>query len=82
MITLIIILVMGAVVLGITLAVLLRNNCRMSDDDVRLDTKYRDEDGDHLYYDESIIEKKEDRRRFPNVRGLRTLSRLFHAKYF
>lgn len=80
MITLIIILVMLAVVLGIAFAVSQRGGHGMTGDDERLDRKYRDEDGDHLYYDESIIEKKEFRRRFPDVRGLRTFSRLFRNK--
>lgn len=80
MITLIIILVMVAVVLGIALAVSLIGGRGMTADDERFDRKYRDEDGDHLYYDESIIEKKEFKRRFPDVKGLRTFSRLFHNK--
>lgn len=80
MITLIIILVMLAVVLGIALAVSLKGGHGTTEDEERLDREYRDEDGDHFYYDQSIIEKKEFRRRFPDVRGLRTFSRLFRNK--
>lgn len=67
---------MLAIILAIALAVSLRPT---RDDDRRdtSDNEYRNEEGDHLYYDESIIEKKRFHRRFPNVPGIRTFSRLF-----
>lgn len=33
-------------------------------------------DGNHVYYDESMIEKKEFMRKNPNTRDLRTIKRL------
>ena len=73
MITLIITLVMAAIVLAIALAVSLKS--RGEDDDRR----YLDKDGDHVYYNESIIEKKEFRRRHPDA-DTRTFERLFRKR--
>lgn len=43
--------------------------------------EYLDSDGDHEYYDRSLIEKKEYMRRHPETRGkLRTFSRLFRER--
>ena len=75
MITLIIILVMLAVVLAIALAVSLKGG-RETDDD---DCDYRDQDGNHVYYDESIIEKKRFSRLHPKE-AARTFRRLFCKK--
>ena len=72
MTTLIIILVMLAVVLAIALAVSLKGG---ADDDRR----YRDQDGDHVYYDESLIEKKRFTR-VPPKEAARTFARLFRKK--
>lgn len=44
------------------------------------DTQYMNEDGDHIYYDRASIEKKEFVRRHPDVKGVRTLGRLFRRK--
>lgn len=38
--------------------------------------KFSNEDGDHVYYERSIIEKKEFAKKHPEVKGLRTFSRL------
>ncbi len=75
MITLIIILVMLAVVLAIALAVSLRDGTAFED----YDRGYRDKDGDHVYYDQSIIEKKQFKRLHPKE-AARTFARLFHKK--
>lgn len=66
-----------AAALAIALVLTLRGPKDVADE--RLDQKYRDDDGDHLYYDESLIEKKEIKRRFPNMK-LRTLKRLLRNR--
>lgn len=38
---------------------------------------FLDEDGDHSYYDRSLIEKKEFRKRHPEIKDIRTFGRLF-----
>ena len=73
MTTLIIILIMLAVVLSIALAVSLRGTG--SDDD----RPFRNPEGDHVYYDKSIIEKK----RFHSIHpkeAVRTISRLLRSR--
>ncbi|MDE6649603.1 MAG: hypothetical protein K2K45_06715 [Muribaculaceae bacterium] len=75
MITLIITLTMLACILVIALAVSLREG-RTGDDE---DRGYRDQDGDHVYYDQSIIEKKEFSKVHPKE-GARTFRRLFKKK--
>lgn len=45
--------------------------------DVDIDSQYLDEDGDHIYYDRSLIEKKIFRRMFPHITNLRSLKQLF-----
>ena len=75
MITLIIILVMLAVVLAIALAVSLKDGTAYERDD----RPFRDKDGDHVYYDESIIEKKRYSRLHPKE-AARTFRRLFRRK--
>ncbi len=75
MILLIIILVMLAVVLGIALAVSLKTPGETDDSD----RPFRDKDGDHVYYDQSIIEKKAFFRLHPKE-AARTFSRLFRKK--
>ncbi len=72
MILLIIILVMLGVVLAIALAVSLRE----SGGD---DASFRDKDGDHVYYDQSLIEKKRFRSLHPKE-AVRTFARLFGKK--
>lgn len=50
---------------------------RHPEDDELNDREYLDSDGDHQYYDRSIIEKKEFLRRHPEAKDkLRTLSRM------
>lgn len=75
MITLIIILVMLAVVLAIALAVSVKEGSACDDND----RTYRDNNGDHVYYDESIIEKKRFSRLHPKETP-RTFKRLFRRK--
>lgn len=51
---------------------------RHHEDDCLNSRPYLDSDGDHEYYDRSIIEKKEFLRRHPEAKGkIRTLSRMF-----
>lgn len=76
MIALIIILVMLVVVLLIALAVSLRSNSNGSGSD---DISYMDQNGDHVYYDESIIEKKRFSHLHPKE-AARTFNRLFRRK--
>ena len=75
MITQIIILVMLAAVLAMALAVSLRGGTAYED----RDRAFRDRDGDHVYYDESIIEKKRFHRLHPKE-AARTFARLFRKK--
>lgn len=72
MILLIIILIMLAVILAIALAVSLKGNSEIDESD----STYRDQNGDHIYYDKSIIEKKKFHRLHPKE-AVRTFSRLF-----
>lgn len=65
---------MLAVVLAIALAVSLKGG-NPGDDD----RGYRDQDGDHIYYDKSIIEKKNYHRLHPRD-AARTFARLFRKK--
>lgn len=76
MITLIIIFVMLAIVLAIALAVSLCRSDRQAQDDYQ-DKEYINEEGDHTYYERSLIEKKEYARRHPNIKDIRRFSRLF-----
>lgn len=42
--------------------------------DVDIDSQYYNSDGDHIYYERSLIEKKQFMRRFPNITEIRSLS--------
>lgn len=42
-----------------------------------IDKQYINEDGDHTYYDRSLIEKKEFAAQHPEVKDVRSLRRLF-----
>ena len=75
MITLIIILTMLAVVLAIALLVSLKDGTAYDDSD----SSFRDKNGDHVYYDKSIIEKKRFSHLHPKE-AARTFSRLFKKK--
>ncbi len=66
---------MLAVVLAIALAVSLRGNGNADDSD----RSFRDQNGDHVYYDKSIIEKKVFHRLHPKE-AARTFSRLFRTR--
>lgn len=81
MITLIIILVMLAIVLAIALAVAICNSGSHSQDDTT-DKEYLNEEGDHTYYERSLIEKKEYARRHPNIKDIRrfTFTKLFRKR--
>ncbi|MDE7420044.1 MAG: hypothetical protein K2N35_07525 [Muribaculaceae bacterium] len=70
MISLIFILIMLAIILSISLAVSIKNDHRYDDRD------YRNNEGDHLYYDKSIIEKKVFHRLHPKE-AARSIARLF-----
>ncbi len=63
---------MLAVILAIALAVSLKTHNEADDPD----RTYRDQNGDHVYYDQSIIEKKVFHRLHPKE-AARTFSRLF-----
>ena len=76
MITLIIILAMMAIVLSIALAVSMKSDRKGPDDG---DREYINEDGDHVYYNESLIAKKDFQRKNPGER-VRTWRRLFRRK--
>ena len=45
--------------------------------DMDIDSRYLDDDGDHIYYDRSLIEKKTFRKRFPDITNLRSFKQLF-----
>lgn len=49
-------------------------------DGERNNEPFINEDGDHEYYDHGLIEKKEFRKRHPEVNDLRTFRRLFSRK--
>ncbi len=63
---------MLAVVLAIALAVSLKGSGKDDYDD----QPYRDQNGDHVYYDKSIIEKKRFHRLYPKE-AARSFKRLF-----
>ena len=44
---------------------------------VDIDSQYVNKDGDHIYYERSLIEKKLLRQKFPHITNLRTLKSLF-----
>ncbi len=46
---------------------------------VDIDSQYYNADGDHVYYERSLIEKKEFHRRFPHI-SIRKFSGLFSRK--
>ena len=66
---------MLAVVLAIALAVSLKGNANGGD----ADRDYLNQDGDHVYYDKSLIEKKTFHRLHPKE-AARSFSRLFRRK--
>ena len=59
----------------VTVAVALRSRREAEGDD-----PYLDENGNHVYYNRSIIKKEEFRRQNPGERNIRTLRRLFSRK--
>lgn len=44
------------------------------------DSYFINEDGDHVYYERSIIRKKDFAKKHPDVKGVRTVKRLFRCK--
>ena len=48
--------------------------------DVDIDSQYFEENGDHIYYDRSLIEKKLFRQKFPHINDLRTLKSLIRRR--
>lgn len=74
-IVVIFVLIIAVVGIVIMLTALSRKDTR------EFDSQYYDEDGDHIYYDRSIKEKKEYARRHPSeVSRLRTFRNLFKGK--
>lgn len=49
--------------------------CRNAVGDI--DSQYLDADGDHIYYERSLIEKKIFRKRYPHIMDIRKFSSLF-----
>ncbi len=47
--------------------------------EIDIDSQYYTSDGDHIYYERSLIEKKEFHKRFPHI-SIRKISGLFFAK--
>ncbi len=47
---------------------------------IDIDSQYYDQNGDHIYYERSLIEKKEFRKRFPHIKNLRSFSRMFKGE--
>lgn len=45
---------------------------------IDLDSQYYDQNGDHIYYDRSLIEKKKFHQLYPHI-NLRSFSHLFSA---
>ncbi len=72
---LVIILLILAIILAIILAVLIKS----TGEEVYYDGTYRDQNGDHIYYDKSIIEKKIFLSLHPKD-AARTFKRLFRWK--
>ena len=62
------------ILLGILMAAVVIMTHRRGED---FDSQYLDEDNDHVYYDRSIIEKKQFRKNNPDAGELRTFKRLF-----
>lgn len=48
--------------------------------EVDIDSQYYNSDGDHIYYERSLIEKKEFQKRFPHI-SIRKLSGLFRRTH-
>lgn len=65
------------IVAAIALAIVSTAAIAWHNENVDIDSQYIDANGDHIYYDRSLIEKKLFSQRFPHVSNLRTLSRLF-----
>lgn len=47
---------------------------------VDIDSQYYDENGDHIYYDRSLIEKKIFRKKYPHITNIRTLNSFFKQR--
>lgn len=54
--------------------------CGRNGDGERNNAPFINGDGDHEYYDRGLIEKKEFKKRHPEVKDLRTFRRLFRRK--
>ncbi len=79
MVKIFIVLIIAIFAIGIlvTAAISLRNRDRINE----IDRQYYDEEGNHLYYDRSLIEKEEFKRNNPAESGyVRTISRLFRKR--
>ena len=62
------------VIIGILIFLIALATHRRGED---LDSQYFDENGDHVYYDRSAIEKREFAKHHPDVKDVRTFRRLF-----
>ncbi len=66
-------------VCSISLIIVLLGEMSRRGEIVDIDSQYYNADGDHIYYDRSLIEKKACRKRFPHL-SLRKFSELFSRK--
>ena len=48
--------------------------------DVDMDSQYYDQNGDHIYYERSLIEKKHFKQKSPQITELRTIKGLFRRR--
>lgn len=71
LITFIIVIVLLVVLVGLTAVF---SDSKTNDE---IDRQYINEDGDHLYYDKGLIEKKKFAEHHPEVKDVRSLRRLF-----
>lgn len=46
-----------------------------------VDRMYYDEEGNHIYYDRSLIQKIRFMRKHPNYESIRSIKRLFYFKH-
>ena len=48
--------------------------------DVDMDSQHYDRNGDHIYYERSLIEKKLFRQKYPQINDIRTIKSLFRRR--
>ncbi len=75
--------ILMVIILGMAIAAMVfvamndRDHDASGTQDYDPDAEYYDEDGDHVYYDRSRIEKKQFKKAHPEVKDVRTFRRLF-----